>query len=99
MDEFFKILILMQEGKMPKMPMFLFGKSFWRPLDRFFATKMTSLKTINPPDRKIYKLTDSIEEIVAAANKIGHPKVKTNYYDGFSSAHKTLKSLKTTKKS
>ena len=86
MDEFSEILILMQEGKMPKMPMFLFGKSFWRPLDRFYATKMTSLKTINPEDRKIYKLTDSVEEIVAAANEIGHPKIKTNYYDGFSRA-------------
>jgi len=86
MDEFSEILILMQEGKMPKMPMFLFGKSFWKPLDRFYATKMTALKTINPPDRHIYKLTDSVEEIVAAANKIGHPKIKTNYYDGFSKA-------------
>ena len=87
MDEFSEILILMQEGKMPKMPMFLFGKSFWRPLDHFYATKMTSLKTINPEDRKIYKLTDSVEEIVAAANRIGHPKIKTNYYDGFSRAN------------
>ncbi|MBQ3261043.1 TIGR00730 family Rossman fold protein [Candidatus Saccharibacteria bacterium] len=86
MDEFTEILILMQEGKMPKMPMFLFGKSFWRPLDRFYATKMTALKTINPADRKIYKLTDNVEDIVAAANAIGHPKVKTNYYDGFSRA-------------
>ena len=86
MDEFSEVLILMQEKKMPIMPMFLFGKSFWKPLDRFYATKMTALKTINPPDRKIYKLTDSVEEIVAAANKIGHPKVKTNYYDGFASA-------------
>ncbi|MBR3180904.1 TIGR00730 family Rossman fold protein [Candidatus Saccharibacteria bacterium] len=88
MDEFSEILILMQEGKMPKMPMFLFGKSFWRPLDRFYATKMAPLKLINSEDRKIYKLTDSIEEIVEAANKIGHPKVKTNYYDGFSKASK-----------
>lgn len=85
-DEFSEILILMQEGKMPKMPLFLFGKSFWKPLDRFYATKLTSLKTINPADRKIYQLTDSVEDIVAAANRIGHPKVKTNYYDGFSKA-------------
>ena len=92
MDEFSEILILMQEGKMPKMPMFLFGKSFWHPLDRFYATKMVSLKTINPEDRKIYKLTDSIEEIIAAANEIGHPKIKTNYYDGFRSAKKPTSS-------
>ena len=90
MDEFSEILILMQEKKMPTMPMFLFGKSFWKPLDKFYATKMTALKTINPGDRKIYKLTDSVEEIVKAANKIGHPMVKTNYYDGFAAAqHKS----------
>lgn len=83
MDEFSEILILIQEGKMPKMPLFLFGKTFWRPLDRFYATKFATLKTINPADRKLYKLTDSVEEIVAAANKIGHPKVRTNYYDRF----------------
>lgn len=86
MDEFTEILILMQEKKMPTMPIFLFGKSFWRPIDRFYATKMTALKTINPADRKIYKLTDSVDEVVAAANKIGHPKVKTNFYDGFRAA-------------
>ncbi len=90
MDEFSEILILMQEGKMPVMPMFLIGKSFWRPLDRFYASKMVPLKTIRSQDRKIYKITDNIEEIVAAANKIGHPKVKTNYYDGFAAAqHKS----------
>ncbi|MBQ6606030.1 TIGR00730 family Rossman fold protein [Candidatus Saccharibacteria bacterium] len=90
MDEFSEILILMQEKKMPVMPMFLVGKSFWRPLDRFFATRMSPLKTINPADRKIYKLTDNVEEIVRAANKIGHPKIKTNYYDGFREATEKL---------
>ena len=87
MDELTEIIILMQENKMPKMPIFLFGKSYWKPLDRFYASKMVPLKTIKPEDRKIYTLTDSIEEIVEAANRIGHPKVKTNYYDGFSKAN------------
>ena len=90
MDEFTEVLILMQEKKMPVMPIFLFGKSFWKPLDRFYATKMAPLKTIAAGDRNIYKITDKIEDIVKAANKIGHPKVKSNYYDGFAAAqHKT----------
>ena len=71
---------------MPKMPVFLFGKSFWRPLDKFFQSKMLPLGLIGKNDTKIYKMTDDIEEIVKAANKIGHPPVKTNYYDGFTSA-------------
>lgn len=86
LDELSEILILMQEGKMPKMPVFLFGKSFWKPLDKFFSTKMTPKKLINKNDQKIYKITDDVTEIIRAANKIGHPKIKTNYYDGFSAA-------------
>jgi hypothetical protein len=31
-------------------------------------------------------MTDDINDIVRAANKIGHPKIKTNYYDGFGEA-------------
>lgn len=84
LDEFSEILILMQEGKMPKMPMFLFGKSFWRPLDNFYLKKMLPAKLINKDDAKIYKMTDDVMDIVRAANKIGHPLIKTNYYDGFS---------------
>lgn len=84
LDELSEIIILMQEGKMPKMPVFLFGKSFWRPLDKFFQSKMLPLGLIGKNDQKIYKLTDDVEEIVKAANKIGHPPIKTNYYDGFS---------------
>ncbi len=86
MDELSEIIILMQEGKMPKMPVFLFGKSFWKPLDRFFQTKMLPYGMISKSDMKIYKMTDDVKEIVKAANKVGHPKIKTNYYDGFSSA-------------
>ncbi len=81
LDEFSEILVLMQEGKMPKMPMFLIGKSFWKPLDRFFASKMQPLKTINGPDRKIYRITDNIDEVIEAANKIGHPSIYDNLYD------------------
>lgn len=86
LDELSEITILMQEGKMPKMPVFFFGKSFWRPLDKFYQSKMLPLGLISKNDLKIYKVTDDITEIVKAANKIGHPLIKTNYYDGFSSA-------------
>lgn len=86
MDELSEIIILMQEGKMPKMPVFLFGKSFWKPLDKFFQSKMLPLGMISKGDMKIYKMTDDVKDIVKAANKIGHPRIKTNYYDGFSAA-------------
>lgn len=83
LDELSEILILMQEEKMPRMPVFLFGKNFWRPLEKFCVTRLIPNKLIKPSDLKLYSFTDNIEDIVAAANKIGHPKIKTNYYDGF----------------
>lgn len=93
MDELFELIVLMQEHKMPQMPIFLFGKSFWRPLDKFFQAKMLPLGLISKHDFKIYKITDDVKEIVKAANRIGHPPVKTNYYDGFSSAESGIRPL------
>ena len=90
LDEFSEILILMQEGKMPRMPMFLIGKSFWKPLDRFFASKMTPLKTIKDSDRKIYRITDDIDDVVKAADKIGHRSIYDNIYNDHASDFKHI---------
>lgn len=90
LDEFSEILILMQEGKMPKMPMFLIGKSFWKPLDRYFGSKMVPLKTIKDSDRKIYRITDDIDEVVKAANKIGHRSIYDNIYNDHESDFKLI---------
>ena len=82
-DELSEILCLMQENKMPRMPLFLFGKSYWRGLDKFIRGKVVGKKYINLADTRIYKLTDDIQEIVRAANRIGHPRVIENLYDNF----------------
>lgn len=82
-DELTEILCLMQENKMPRMPLFLFGKSYWRGLDRFIRGRVVKEKYINLADTHIYKVTDDIQEIVRAANKIGHPRVNENLYDNF----------------
>lgn len=86
LDEFSEILLLVQENKMPRMPIFLVGKSFWKPLDHWFATKMQyQYKTIDPKDRKLYTITNDIAPIIKAANKIGHPSIHDNIYNNFSS--------------
>ena len=85
MDELSEILCLMQEGKMPKMPVFLIGKDFWRGFDKVIG-KMMILKLINIKDAGIFKITNNVTEVVKAANKIGHPKISENYYDGFREA-------------
>lgn len=83
LDELSEVLVLMQEGKMPKMPLFLYGKSFWKPFDRVFAKTLLGNKFIAAKDLKIYTITDDLNDIVKAANKIGHPKISENYYDTF----------------
>ena len=78
MDELTEILCLMQENKMPKMPVFLIGKAFWKNFDRAIA-KMAEHKLIGKADHRIFKATDDIKEVVRAANKIGHPKISENF--------------------
>lgn len=88
MDEISEILCLMQESKMPKMPVFLIGKAYWKTFDRIIK-QMITMGLINKNDPKIFKITDDVKEVVKAANKIGHPKVTENYYDGFREANST----------
>lgn len=82
MDEISEILCLMQESKMPKMPVFLIGESFWKGFDKVIG-KMIGLRLITVEDSRIFKITDNINDVVKAANRIGHPKVSENFYDGF----------------
>lgn len=87
MDELSEILCLMQEGKMPKMPVFLIGTDYWKSFEQVIQ-EMISIKVIAAADTKIFKITDDLKEVVKAANKIGHPKISENFYDGFREASK-----------
>ncbi len=91
MDELSEILCLMQENKMPKMPVFLVGKDFWKGFDKIIG-KMLLLKLINIKDAGIFRITDNLNDIVRAANKIGHPKISENFYDGFREASAIMNS-------
>ena len=70
MDEIGEILCLMQENKMPKMPMFLIGKTYWKSFDKVIKT-MIEMKLIGEHDMDIFTITDDVNEVVKAANKIG----------------------------
>lgn len=85
MDELSEILCLMQEGKMPKMPVFLVGADYWKGFDKMIG-KMIALKLVAARDTGIFKITDKLQDVVDAANKIGHPKISENFYDGFREA-------------
>lgn len=90
MDELSEILCLMQEKKMPTMPVFLVGEDYWKGFDKMIG-KMIALKLISAKDTGIFKITNDVNEVVKAANKIGHPKVSENFYDGFREASSITK--------
>lgn len=92
MDELSEVLCLMQEGKMPKMPVFLVGEDYWKGFDRMIG-KMIALELIKATDTAIFKITDNLQEVVDAANKIGHPKASENFYDGFREASAIKKEM------
>ena len=85
MDELSEVLCLMQENKMPKMPVFLIGADYWTAFDGVIK-RMIELGLIAQDDARIFEITDDVERVVDAANKIGWPKISENFYDGFKEA-------------
>lgn len=85
LDELSEVVILMQENKMPKLPVFLVGKSYWKPLYRYWEKKLVSEGMIKRSDLKLVKITDDVSEVVKAANKIGHVKIDESIYDDYHS--------------
>jgi uncharacterized protein (TIGR00730 family) len=70
MDELFEILTLIQTRKIPKVPVILFGSSFWNPLNDFIKkTLLEDNKTISKEDMDIYIITDDIDEAVRIVKK------------------------------
>lgn len=64
LDELFEVLTLMQTEKMVKVPIFLVGKKFWKPLDKFIKKVMLKNKTISPEDLDLYTITDDHDLII-----------------------------------
>ena len=89
MDELSEVLCLMQEKKMPVMPVFLMVSRYWRNFDAIIEA-MVGMGMVAEKDAGLFKITDNIEDIVEEANRIGHPKISENFYDGFREASKIV---------
>lgn len=85
LDETFEILCLMKEEKMPVMPVFWMGKDFWKTFNKTLQ-KMLDIGVVDQEEVDYIKITDNPMDVVRAANKIGHPKISENFYDGFREA-------------
>lgn len=65
LDEFFEILNLIHTKKVKKIPIILVHAHYWRPLLSWIEKMLyKQKKTIDKQDLKIYKLVNSIEEVV-----------------------------------
>lgn len=75
LDEFLEILTLVQTNKIPRVPIILFGESYWKPLENFFREKLISSSMIEEKDLDLYLITDDenvvLETIKNAPVKIG----------------------------
>jgi len=62
LDEMFEMITLIQTGKSVKIPIVMVGHEFWDPLIKWIDTMLVDEKTIDPEDRKIYRVVDHAEE-------------------------------------
>lgn len=70
LDELFEILTLVQTHKIPPVPIILFGKEYWTPLDTFFKKHLAQkYKTIDKRDTGLYIITDSEDEAMEAIRR------------------------------
>lgn len=60
LDELFETLTLIQTGKMPRIPVFLYGKSFWNGLINLEL--LAEYRLIDAEDLALYHLVDSVDE-------------------------------------
>lgn len=75
LDELFESLTLIQTKKIERVPLILFGKSFWGGLIDWIKTTLRDKhKTISPEDLDLIHLTDDVSEVVKIVSQ--HYKVK-----------------------
>lgn len=63
MDEFFEIITLVQTKKILPIPIVLYGKEFWGPLDTMFREHLgEKYQAISPEDTSLYHIVDTVDE-------------------------------------
>lgn len=69
LDETFEIITLIQTGKMPRIPVILVGKKYWKPIDKFVNKHLIKTGLVSPGDEKIYTVTEDFKKIRHLINK------------------------------
>lgn len=69
LDEFFTIATLIQNGKIDKRPLILFGRDYWCDLERFIREQMLDDGAISNADAMMYTITDDMDEVLRLVKK------------------------------
>jgi len=64
LDEFFEIITLVQTQRIPRFPLILFGRNYWRGLIRWMKAALESNEFINPDDLELASVTDDVQEAI-----------------------------------
>jgi hypothetical protein len=64
LDEIFEAITLKQTGKMPDVPVVLFGRSFWEGLFEWLANEPLRHGMISEADLALFRITDTPDEVV-----------------------------------
>lgn len=64
LDELFEILTLVQTNKIEKVPIILFGKKYWKNLDKFIKNTLVKGEKLDLKDIDLYTITDSVDEVI-----------------------------------
>ncbi|EKD76106.1 MAG: hypothetical protein ACD_43C00224G0003 [uncultured bacterium] len=70
LDEFFEVITIIQTGKMPRVPLIVFGKEYWGALDNFIRNEVLAHhESVDPEDLKLYTIVDTADEAIRIIRK------------------------------
>ena len=64
LDEFFELVTLVQTQRIPRFPLILVGKSFWKGLLSWVDSTLEKNALISPGDRELFSVTDDPDEVL-----------------------------------
>jgi uncharacterized protein (TIGR00730 family) len=64
LDEFFELITLVQTQRIPRFPLILVGKSFWKGLLAWIDSTLEKNALISPGDKELFSLTDDPDEVL-----------------------------------
>jgi hypothetical protein len=64
LDEFFELVTLVQTQRIPRFPLILVGKSFWKGLLSWIDSTLEKNGLISPGDKDLFSLTDDPDEVL-----------------------------------